>query len=231
MEIFAVGKKIRSNNKVKQKSVILQPCGNLVSFSYCLQFYCAVKTLSLQYIKYKPIYLLVIDKNRPTSTTATSISEYIGYCKDACLIFDLENFASKFAERATVKKYYFIDNGLLNIFLTDNETSLIENICAITLYRESIFENGDGRDLYYYNKECELDFYIPSRKKGIQVAYSINDPVTRDREINGLTTFHKLYGLEKAEIVTYSESGIIETENLSIRVVPLSQWLLEQESH
>lgn len=50
------------------------------------------------------------------STNAASIMNYIQYCKNACLLFTLDNFASKFVEKETVKKHYFIDNGLLNIF-------------------------------------------------------------------------------------------------------------------
>lgn len=100
------------------------------------------------------------------TTNVASIQEYVKYCIEACLIFSLENYASKFVEKATVKKHYFIDNGLLNIFLTDSETSLMENLCAITLYHYSI-QKGDEQ-VYFYNKEVEIDFYIPSRKKGIQ---------------------------------------------------------------
>lgn len=159
------------------------------------------------------------------STTAASVTEYIGYCKDACLIFDLENYASKFVERATVRKHYFTDNGLLNIFLTDSETSLLENLVALTLYRQT-FESDDFGQVYFYNKECELDFYIPSQKKGIQSSFSIRDPRTREREINALTTFHRLYGLNEAEIVTYSEEEVIEADGLTIRVIPLYRWLL-----
>ncbi len=156
--------------------------------------------------------------------TPTSVADYIGYCKDACILFDLENWASKFAERATVKKHYFVDNGLLNIFLTDSETSLLENLCALTLYRKSF--QDDAFKPYYYNKEVELDFYMPELKKGIQSSYSLIDADTLEREVKALTKFHSLYGLDSAEIVTYSEERIIETPGLTIRVLPLAKWLL-----
>lgn len=165
-----------------------------------------------------------IVKAASVSTNVASIQEYVKYCIDACLIFSLENYASKFVEKATVKKHYFIDNGLLNIFLTDSDTSLMENICAITLYHNSL--HNDEEKVYFYNKEVELDFYIPSSKKGIQVSYSLNDPATLEREIKALTTFHKLYGLKEAEIITYSEERVIETPTLPIRVRSLAQWLL-----
>ncbi|MDE6692487.1 MAG: ATP-binding protein, partial [Muribaculaceae bacterium] len=165
-----------------------------------------------------------IVKAASVSTNVASIQEYVKYCIDACLIFSLENYASKFVEKATVKKHYFIDNGLLNIFLTDSDTSLMENICAITLYHNSL--QNEEEKVYFYNKEVELDFYIPFSKKGIQVSYSLSDPATLEREVKALTTFHKLYGLKEAEIITYSEERVIETPALPIRVRSLAQWLL-----
>ncbi|MDE5881015.1 MAG: ATP-binding protein [Muribaculaceae bacterium] len=165
-----------------------------------------------------------IVKGTGVSTNVASIAEYVKYCMDACMIFSLENYASKFVERVSVRKHYFIDNGLLNIFLTDSDTSLMENMCALTLYKNSIF--NEEEKVYFYNKEVELDFYLPNRKKGIQACYSINDPSTLEREVKALTTFHELYGLEEAEIITYSEEQTIETPTLTIQILPLAKWLL-----
>ncbi len=165
-----------------------------------------------------------IVKASDVSTNVASIQEYVKYCMDACMLFSLENFASKFVEKATVKKHYFIDNGLLNIFLTNSETSLMENLCALTLYRNS--KRHEGQDVYYYNKEVEIDFYIPSLKKGIQASYSVSDPSTLEREVKALTTFHNLYGLKEAEIITFSEERTVETPTLTIQVRPLAKWLL-----
>ena len=58
-------------------------------------------------------------------TTPASVMDYAKFAKDACLIFSVDNYASKFAEKETVKKHYFVDNGLLNIFINDPETSLL----------------------------------------------------------------------------------------------------------
>lgn len=159
------------------------------------------------------------------STNATSIMDYVKVCKESCLIFTLENHASKFVEKETVKKHYFIDNGLLHVFLTDSDTSLLENLCAMTLYRRS-FSNEDN-EVWFYNKEVEVDFYIPGERRAVQACFSLSDPETQEREVKALTTFHRLYGLHRAEIVTYSEERTIETPGISIRVIPLSKWLIE----
>lgn len=158
------------------------------------------------------------------STSPASVMDYIRMCKEACLIFSLDNYASKFVEKETVKKHYFVDNGLLHVFLTDSETSLLENLCALTLYRESMDE--ENKCVYYYNKEVEIDFYIPSKKRAVQASYSLSDPATEEREVRALMKFHQLYGLDKAEIVTYSEEREIVKSGLIIQVIPLSKWLL-----
>lgn len=165
-----------------------------------------------------------IVKSTGVNTTVSSVIDYVKMCKDACLIFTLENYASKFVEKESVKKHYFMDNGLLHIFLDDSDTSLLENICALTLYRESV-KNNDNK-VYFYNKETEIDFYLPRQQYAIQASYSLSDPFTEEREVNALLKFHEKYGLQKAEIVTYSEEREIHTPTLTIHVRPLSKWLL-----
>lgn len=160
-----------------------------------------------------------------TNTNVSTISDYVNFCKDACLLFSIDNYGSKFVEKATNKKYYFIDNGLLHIFLNDSETALLENLCASVLFRKS--KEQSDFEVYYYNQEVELDFYLPQSKKGIQAAYSISNPATLEREVNALVKFHKLYGLDSAEIVTFSEEDTITLADLTIRVRPLLKWLLD----
>ena len=50
------------------------------------------------------------------------------------MIFSIENIEAKLQDKISNKKYYFIDNGILNLFLLDPETSLLENMVAIYLY-------------------------------------------------------------------------------------------------
>ena len=164
-------------------------------------------------------------KSTGISTNTASIIDYIRLVKEVCLIFTIENFASKFAEKETTKKHYFADNGLLSIFLTDQPTSLLENLCAITLHKR--YATDDASRLYYYNKNIEVDFYIPEEAMAIQVSYSLEDPETRKREINALSLLHKAFPLKKALVITYDEEGIMETNGLTIEIVPVWKWLLQ----
>lgn len=164
-------------------------------------------------------------KSTGISTNTASIIDYIRYVREVCLMFTLDNYASKFVEKETAKKHYFTDNGLLNIFLTDADTSLLENLCAIRLHK--IYnKDEDVPGLYYYNRNIEVDFFVPDEALAVQAAYSIQNEETRKREVNSLIELNKLQSLKKAYIITYDEEEQIECENLVIDVIPIWKWLL-----
>ena len=62
--------------------------------------------------------------------TTDTVIDYLEFLQATWLIFSIENYASKLVEKISNQKYYFIDNGLLNLFLIDPETSLLENLVA-----------------------------------------------------------------------------------------------------
>lgn len=154
-------------------------------------------------------------------TNTQSVINYVGFLKDSCLLFSLENYASKFVEKETMKKHYFIDNGLINLFLVDPETSLLENLCAIHLHKKY------GDEVYYYNKGIEVDFYVPSEGLAIQVSYSITDETTRNRELGALQKFANIHEVKKALIITRDSEQVIEANDMQIEVTPIWKWLLK----
>lgn len=164
-------------------------------------------------------------KSTGVSTNTASVIDYIRYVKETCLMFSLDNYASKFVEKETAKKHYFIDNGLLNIFLTDEDTSLLENLCAITLYKK--YNKDDyAPGLYYYNRNIEVDFFVPDEALAVQASYTIQNEETRKREVNALIELNKLKPLKEAYIITYDEEEQIERDKLAINIIPVWKWLL-----
>ena len=160
-------------------------------------------------------------KSTGVSTNVQTIISFVQYLRESCLIFSLENYASKFVEKETVKKHYFIDNGLLNIFLTDPDTALLENICAIHLYQEY------GEELYYYNKDTEVDFFVPDAGLAVQACYRLSDDDTTRREVRALEKLDRIFDLKKLSIVTRDTETTIPLSNgKSIQVVPVWKWLL-----
>lgn len=160
-------------------------------------------------------------KSTGVSTSVQSIIDFAKYLRESCLVFAVENYASKFVERETIKKHYFIDNGLLNIFLTDPDTSLLENLCAIHLHKRY------GTDLYYYNKDIEVDFFIPDEGKAIQVCFRLGEDETTKREVQALEKLDKAFDLQELIIVSRDTEGVIPLRNgKSIQVIPVWKWLL-----
>jgi len=165
-------------------------------------------------------------KGTGVSTTVSSVIDYVRYAEDACIIFSIDNFASKFVEKETVKKHYFMDNGLLSIFLTGTFAPLLENLCAIQLYRQY------KTDLFFYNKNVEVDFFVPDEGYAVQVSYSITDEDTRKREVDALLKLNALHSLRRMVIVTFDEEETIDVgNNMAIEIIPAWKWLLESSDN
>ena len=150
-----------------------------------------------------------------------TIVDYLEYIKDTCMIFSLENISAKLQDKVSTQKYYFIDNGLLNLFLLDPATSLLENIVAI--YLHEIY----GEDLFYYNDNIEVDFCLFEQGKAFQVSYSIQDPTTRERETKALMAYAKRYSCSKLYIITMDEEEEINLEGTTIQIMPIWKLLLK----
>lgn len=154
----------------------------------------------------------------------STIINYIDYAKDAWLITSVRNITDKLVEKETNPKYYFIDNGLLNLFLIDGNTSLLENLVAVTLLRKY----GREEAVFFYNKNVEVDFYIPETETAIQVCYDLdNDPDTFERETNALLKISNVLECKELMIITRDTERTLEINNKTIKVIPVWKWLLE----
>ena len=151
------------------------------------------------------------------------IIDYCGYIKDSFLLFSIENYYASFVDKNSNPKYYFKDNGVLNLFIDGKKTALLENIVAINLYR-------NNNEIYYLKgNKVDIDFYIPSKNTLIQVAYSLENQETYDREVNNLVEYAKNTNDElKLFIVTYDEKRTIELEGKIIEVISLKEFLINK---
>jgi len=151
-----------------------------------------------------------------------TVIDYLDYLRESWLLFSLENFHAKLVEKEANKKYYFIDNGILNLFLIDPFTSLLENQVAIQLRRLY------GDDVYFYHSGIEVDFYVFEEQLAIQVCFSLHDTETRDREVNALIRMAGKIDVKRMIIITKDEEDIILAQGKSIEVIPVWKWLTEQ---
>ncbi|MBR2369266.1 MAG: ATP-binding protein [Paludibacteraceae bacterium] len=155
---------------------------------------------------------------------ATTI-KYIGYCEDAWLLMRLRNYASSLAEKESNCKYYFIDNGILNLMLIDKDTMLLENLVAIQLFRKYGHDMENER-VFFYNENFEVDFYIPEDNLAIQVCYSLSDEETLQRELNALRKLPKRLDCNRRLIITFDEETSLTDEYGTIEVIPAWKWLI-----
>ena len=177
----------------------------------------------MQPISYNRVANLI--RSTGTNIAVSSVSDYVRYAQEACMLFSLENYASRFVEKETVKKHYFVDNGLLSIFLFNGDTALLENLCAINLRKRY------GEKLCYYNKNIEVDFLVAEEGYAVQASYSIYGEgmqETFERETKALKQLDAFLSLRRMVIVTYDEDGAIPLENgKQIEIISAWKWLLE----
>ena len=161
----------------------------------------------------------VVSSTGKKASTDTVI-DYVNYMCESWLLLPLENIIGKLTERNTQRKYYFIDNGILNLFLPDPEASLLENMVAINLIRK--YKN----EVCFYHNGVEVDFYLPEQKKLIQASYSLHDESTFQRETEALIKVSKRLEVNDLMIITKDEETILEKDGKTIQVVPLWKWLI-----
>lgn len=167
-----------------------------------------------------------IIKSSGESISMPTLKDYLQYMEDNYLLFSLLNYASPISEQETIKKRYYMDNGLLNNFLFKGETKLLENLCAIHLFKR--YSNTDEPQLFYYNRNVEVDFYVPQEGMAVQASFDINEAETREREVSALVALNKVFPLQKALIITRDTELRIESEGLVIEILPIWKWLLKK---
>ena len=164
-----------------------------------------------------------IAKSAGTSLGKQTVINYVGYMNDSYLIFPLTNYAAKLVEKETSPKYYFMDTGLVGLMLLDCKSAQLENLVAIELIRRYGREN-----VFYFENNVKIDFYVPDEKLAIQVSLQVLDDMdTRERETRAFVKLHNFIPDAKCLIITNSEEASLECDGISISVLSAWKWLLE----
>ena len=149
------------------------------------------------------------------------VIDYIGYAQQSFLIFAIRNYFSKFVDKETTPKYYFNDNGLLNLFLNKEEPRLLENLVAINLW------NKYTNKVYYLKgQNLDADFFVEETGEVIQVAYSTKN-ISNDRETKALVEASKTVKEAKSFIIiTWEEEKALIVDGVKIELIPIWKWLI-----
>lgn len=161
-------------------------------------------------------------KSTGTAIGKQTVINYVGYMTDSYLLFTLQNYAAKLLEKETSPKYYFMDTGLLGLMLLDCKSAQLENLVAIELIRRYGVEN-----VYFFENNIEINFYIPSENLAIQVSMQVLDNIdTRERETRAFVKLNNFIPDSKCILITNSEETILDCEGIRIEVTPIWKWLL-----
>lgn len=156
---------------------------------------------------------------------ATTI-KYVEYCENAWLLMRVRNYATSLADKESNCKYYFIDTGILGLFLIDKDTMLLENLVALQLFR--IYGHDmDNERVFFYKTGYEVDFYVPEDELAIQVSYSLLEDETRKRETEALSKLQGHLSCRRRLILTYDDENSITDKHGAIEVLPTWKWLLD----
>ncbi len=159
-----------------------------------------------------------------TKLGKSTLINYVEYSQNAFLIYPIKNIADNLTQRETNPKYYFVDNGIISILAIDVETSLLENMVALELLRRY----GIDERVFFYNRNVEVDFYVPDAAIAIQVSYNPRKTDdTWERETTALVKLSKVLDCRRLLLLTYEQEETVEISGTTIEVLPVWKWLLD----
>lgn len=163
-------------------------------------------------------------KSAGTGIGKQTVINYVGYMMEAYMLFSIQNYAAKLVDKETSPKYYFMDTGLLGLLVMDSATAQLENLVAIELVRRYGTEN-----VFYFESNVEIDFYVPDEKLAIQVSLRIlDDIVTKESELNAFNKLHSFIPDIECLLITNSEETEIDHNGIHVNVIPMWKWMLKK---
>jgi uncharacterized protein len=166
-------------------------------------------------------------KSQGHKVSKNTLYTYFGYFEDSFIVFPLKRFSYSYKNiESSISKIYLVDNGLLSLQGIQDYGRLIENIVFIELKRRS------KGDLFYYKSTSgrEIDFIIKEGKKVselIQVCYTLDNFVTKEREVKALLQGSEELRCDNLLIITWDYEAVEIVSGKNVRYVSLCKWLLD----
>lgn len=154
-----------------------------------------------------------------------TLYNYLEALHDVFFAFPLRRFSYSYKKaEQSLPKIYVIDNGILSLNGIDSPGRLMENLVFVELVRR-------GKKICYYKSADgkETDFVILEKNRVtqlLQVAYSVDDFGTKERELNGLLKASEELKCGNLAIIAWSREGEDVIKGKKIRYIPLWKWLL-----
>lgn len=136
-----------------------------------------------------------LNKNSMKTISHNTITKYLEFLTNSYIIYPAARYDIKGKELLTTnQKYYLVDLGLKNITTTNKyDTDLgrkLENVVYFELLRRG------GKIYVGKNNDKEIDFVVQkpnNDREYYQVAFTVNDEKTFEREISSLRNMHDNY--------------------------------------
>lgn len=136
-----------------------------------------------------------LNRNSDKTISHNTIIKLIGYLKESYILYSAPRYDIKGKELlSTNEKYYLVDLGLKNITSTNKyDVDLghkLENVVYFELLRRG------GKVFVGKQKDKEVDFVVQkanNEREYYQVAYTVNDGKTFEREISSLRSIKDNY--------------------------------------
>lgn len=172
---------------------------------------------------YSALNISNVLKLQGTNITSMTVQKWVEYLCEAYVISEIKKFSKKAkSELEQSKKLYNIDVGLNSIRHMDNRYDLTHNMENV-VYNELVYM---GYQVYVYdNNGKEIDFLaIKNNKKYfVQVAYSVEEQKTYDREF---AAFKNISYLDEKIIITNDD---IDYSTSSIKHIRFKDFLRMEE--
>lgn len=172
-------------------------------------------------------------KSRGLVCSKNSLHAFVDYLSDAYLIFPISiHTRSERVRKVNPQKVYLIDTGLLSaasLNITADRGAFLENLIFLHLRRRRMVI-----EYFYDHGGVETDFVVRDPLSGaildlIQVTWSLEDPKTYKRELNGLLAAMDKLDVHHGTIVVWNNYG--NTEQVEgIRIISAWSYLLELET-
>lgn len=164
-------------------------------------------------------------KTQGMSISKNTLYTYLEYFCDSLIVYPLRKFSYSYKDvEGSIPKIYFVDNGLLYSQGIRDNGRLMENLVFIELHKRN-------EELFYYKSadSKEVDFVIKDGQKIkqlVQVCYSIEEYITKEREIKALMKGSEDLKCSNLSIITWDYEGEEIIDKKKIIYTPLWKWLL-----
>ncbi len=168
-------------------------------------------------------------------SSVATLEKFLGYLKEAYLLYVLERYSHKAGERLNLpKKAYMVDNGYIAakaVQVSANNGKLMENLVFSELLKRG---NRPNQNLFYYKTKNnkEIDFILHNglkTKSLVQVAYNIDKMGIKEREMSALAQASAELKCKDLMVLTWDCEKNETFKNKKIKFIPVWKWLLEMK--